>query len=230
VRPGAQFPAEARFFIRRIILTGKTSRPAGAKFLFGISQAHRATIQTSKGGDFGLAITKKKKQELVAQYTDLLSRSQATILTDYRGLTATEISGLRNKLREVDSQYHVIKNTLFRLALQNVGHSVPEELLVGPVAVSFCLGEIPPSAKTLVDFAKDSKVLIIKGGLLSGKAIGIEDIQALSSLPSREVLLAQVLAGMQSPISGLVTVLSGPIRGLLNVLKARSEQLEGASA
>jgi len=75
-----------------------------------------------------LAITKKKKQELVAQYTDLLSRSQATILTDYRGLTATEISGLRNKLREVDSQYHVIKNTLFRLALQNVGHSVPEEL------------------------------------------------------------------------------------------------------
>ncbi len=177
-----------------------------------------------------MAITKKKKQELVAQYTDLLSRSQATILTDYRGLTATEISGLRNKLREVDSQYHVIKNTLFRLALQNVGHSVPEELLVGPVAVSFCLGEIPPSAKTLVDFAKDSKVLIIKGGLLSGKAIGIEDIQALSSLPSREVLLAQVLAGMQSPISGLVTVLSGPIRGLLNVLKARSEQLEGASA
>jgi len=177
-----------------------------------------------------LAITKKKKQELVAQYTDLLSRSQATILTDYRGLTATEISGLRNKLREVDSQYHVIKNTLFRLALQNVGHSVPEELLVGPVAVSFCLGEIPPSAKTLVDFAKDSKVLIIKGGLLSGKAIGVEDIQALSSLPSREVLLAQVLAGMQSPISGLVTVLSGPIRGLLNVLKARSEQLEGASA
>lgn len=177
-----------------------------------------------------MAITKKKKQELVAQYTDLLSRSQATILTDYRGLTATEISGLRNKLREVDSQYHVIKNTLFRLALQNVGHSVPEELLVGPVAVSFCLGEIPPSAKTLVDFAKDSKVLIIKGGLLSGKAIGVEDIQALSSLPSREVLLAQVLAGMQSPISGLVTVLSGPIRGLLNVLKARSEQLEGASA
>ena len=177
-----------------------------------------------------MAITKKKKQELVAQYTDLLSRSQATILTDYRGLTATEISGLRNKLREVDSQYHVIKNTLFRLALQNVGHSVPEELLVGPVAVSFCLGEIPPSAKTLVDFAKDSKVLIIKGGLLSGKAIGVEDIQALASLPSREVLLAQVLAGMQSPISGLVTVLSGPIRGLLNVLKARSEQLEGASA
>ena len=177
-----------------------------------------------------MAITKKKKQELVAQYTDLLSRSQATILTDYRGLTATEISGLRNKLREVDSQYHVIKNTLFRLALQNVGHSVPEELLVGPVAVSFCLGEIPPSAKTLVDFAKDSKVLIIKGGLLSGKAVGVEDIQALSSLPSREVLLAQVLAGMQSPISGLVTVLSGPIRGLLNVLKARSEQLEGASA
>ncbi len=177
-----------------------------------------------------MAITKKKKQELVAQYTDLLSRSQATILTDYRGLTATEISGLRNKLREVDSQYHVIKNTLFRLALQNVGHSVPEELLVGPVAVSFCLGEIPPSAKTLVDFAKDSKVLIIKGGLLSGKAVGVEDIQALASLPSREVLLAQVLAGMQSPISGLVTVLSGPIRGLLNVLKARSEQLEGASA
>jgi large subunit ribosomal protein L10 len=177
-----------------------------------------------------LAITKEKKQELVAQYTDLLSRSQAVILTDYRGLTATEIGGLRNKLREVDSKYQVIKNTLFHLVLQNAGQSVPEELLEGPVAISFCLGEVPSPAKILVDFAKDSKVFTIKGGLLSGKAIGVENIQALASLPSREVLLAQVLAGMQSPISGLVTVLSGPIRGLLNVLNARSEQLEGSSA
>jgi large subunit ribosomal protein L10 len=183
-----------------------------------------------KGGDFGLAITKEKKQELVAQYTDLLSRSRAAILTDYRGLTAAEISGLRNKLREVDGKYHVIKNTLLRLALQNAGQPVPEEMLEGPVAISFCLGEVPPAAKVLVDFAKDSKVLTIKGGLLSGKAIGVEDIQALADLPPREVLLAQVLAGMQSPINGLVTVLSGTLRGLLNVLKARAEQLEGASA
>jgi len=187
-------------------------------------------FKTREGGDFGLAITKEKKQELVAQYTDLLNRSQAVIFTDYRGLTAAELGRLRSKLREADSRYHVIKNTLFRLALQKADQPVPEDLLGGPVAVSFCLGEVPPTAKILVDFAKESKILTIRGGLLNKKPLGVQDIQALASLPSREVLLAQVLAGMQSPISGLVTVLSGTIRGLLNVLKARAEQLEGASA
>jgi large subunit ribosomal protein L10 len=176
-----------------------------------------------------LAITKEKKEELIAQYADLLSRSEAVLFTDYRGLTVAEISSLRNKLREADSKYQVIKNRLLRQALQNAGLPVPEDLLTGPAAVSFCLGEVPPTAKILVDFAKDSKILAIKGGLLSGKIIASEDIQALADLPPREVLLAQVLAGMQSPISGLVTVLSGTIRGLLTVLKARSEQLEGTT-
>lgn len=176
-----------------------------------------------------MAITKEKKEDLVAQYTDLLSRSRAMIFTDYRGLKTAEVSDLRNKLREADSRYHVTKNRLLRLALQNAGQPVPEELLTGPVAVSFCLGEAPTTAKILVDFAKDSKILTIKGGILSGRIIDAQDVEALANLPSREVLLAQVLAGLQSPISGLVTVLSGPIRGLLTVLKARSEQLEGAS-
>lgn len=177
-----------------------------------------------------MAITKEKKGNLVAQYTDLLSRSRALIFTDYRGLTTADVSGLRNKLRETDSRFHVIKNRLLRLALQNAGQPVPEELLTGPAAVSFCLGEAPAAAKILVDFAKESKVLAIKGGLISGKTISAEGVEALANLPGREVLLAQVLAGLQSPISNLLMVLNGPIRGLLTVLKARTDQLEGASA
>ena len=177
-----------------------------------------------------MAITKEKKENLIAQYTDLLARSQALIFTDYRGLTTADISSLRNQLREVNSRYHVAKNRLLRLALQNAGQPVPEELLTGPAAVSFCLGEAPNAAKVLLDFAQESKVLTIKGGLIRGKIISAEGVEALANLPGREVLLAQVLAGLQSPISGLVTVLSGPMRGLLTVLKARSEQLEGAGA
>lgn len=177
-----------------------------------------------------MAITKEKKKDLVAQYTDLLSHSRAAILTDYRGLTATDLGGLRNRLRESNSKYQVIKNTLLLLALQNAGQPVPEGMLEGPVGVSFCLGEVQPAAKILVDFAKDSKVLVIRGGLLNGKLVGAEDINALANLPPREVLLGLVLAGMQSPISGLVTVLNGTMRGLLNVLNARAEQLEGAGA
>lgn len=177
-----------------------------------------------------MAITKERKEELVAQYADLLSRSQAVIFTDYRGLTAAQIGGLRNKLREVDSRYHVIKNRLLRLALQNAGQPVPEEIMDGPVAASFCLGEVSPVAKALADFAKESKILTIKGGLLGSSVMSAADVEALANLPSREVLLAQVLAGMQAPISGLVTVLGGTIRGLLNVLNARVEQLEGSGA
>ncbi len=177
-----------------------------------------------------MVVPRKRKEELVAEYADKLSRSHAIILTDYRGLRVADMHRLRIELRKAGSGYHVTKNTLFRLALKEMGLPLLEGLLDGPTAISFCYQDVPPAAKVLVDFAKEFKTFAIKGGLLNGKFVDAKGIEALAKLPSREVLLAQVLAGMKMPISGLVSVLSGPLRSLLSVLQARADQLKPASS
>jgi large subunit ribosomal protein L10 len=99
----------------------------------------------------------------------------------------------------------------------------------GPVAVAFGYGETPEAAKTLTDYIRTTKsILSIKGGFFAGRVLSPREVESLARLPSREVLLGQVLAGMQSPIYGLVNVLAGPIRGVMGVLQARMKQLEGA--
>ena len=177
-----------------------------------------------------MAISKERKRELIQSYVEMLSQSQGIILTNYRGLTVSQIETVRNRLRELNSPYHVVKNTLLKLALQQVGLPVPEELLTGPVATGFCYTELPATAKALMDLSKELEVQEIKGGLLGDRVVGVEEIKALAALPPREVLLAQVVGSFQAPISGLVTALSGILRSLLYVLQARKEQLEGSSA
>jgi len=176
-----------------------------------------------------LAISRKRKEELIAEYAQEFSRSNAIILSDYRGLRATDINRLRNEMRKVGSGYHVTKNRLVKLALKEAGLPPLESLLDGPTAIGFCYQEVPPAAKVLVDFADEFDTFSVKGGLLGGKFVSAERIVALAKLPSREVLLAQALAGMEAPLSGLVGVLSGVLRGLLNVFKARADQLGSAS-
>lgn len=176
-----------------------------------------------------MAISRRKKEELVAEYTEKLSQSTAIILTDYRGLRTVEMNRLRNELREVGADYHVTKNTLVKLALEESGLPPLGDLLEGPTAIGFCYQEVPTAAKALMDFASEFETFFIKGGLLDGKFIDARRIEALATLPPREVLLAQALAGMKAPISGLIGVLNGTLRGLLNVLKARAKQLEAAS-
>ncbi len=173
-----------------------------------------------------MAISREKKEELVSWYADLISRSSAVILTDYRGLTMVDISQLRNKLREIQSEYHVTKNRLVKLALEEAGLPVPEDLLKGPTATSFCFEEAPAVAKLLVEFSKESKVLVIKGGLLGHRIIRPDEVTALAELPPREVLLAQVLGAIQAPAGGIARAIAGGIRSILYVLKARVEQLE----
>lgn len=175
-----------------------------------------------------MAISREKKKEIVADLIAKLSRSEAAILTDYHGLTVAEISQLRNKMREVKSGYHVVKNRLTKLAMEKAGLPIPESLLTGPTAIGFCYEDVVAPAKVLVEFAKESKVLSIKGGLLSGKVITASEVLTLAALPSRETLLAQVIAGIQAPLAGLVNVLKGPMRALTYVLQAHAKQLEGS--
>ena len=173
-----------------------------------------------------MAVSREKKEQLVSWYTDLFSRSSAAILTDYRGLTMADITQLRRKLQETQSEYHVTRNRLMKLALKEAKLPVPEDLLEGPTATGFCFEEVPAVAKVLVDFSKASKTLVIKGGILGNRIINADEVTSLAELPPREILLAQVLGTIQGPAGGITRTIAGSIRSVLYVLKARVEQLE----
>lgn len=176
-----------------------------------------------------MAISKAQKEQMVADYVDKMSRSQALILADYRGLNVSTITDLRQKMRETDGVFQVVKNTLFKLALEEAGLPFPAEQMEGPVAVGYCLGEAPPIAKVLMDFAKEAEALEIKGAILGSNILDAEGVKGLADLPPREVLLAQLLGAVQGPMSSLVSTLDAPLRELTQVLQARSEQAEAAA-
>jgi len=177
-----------------------------------------------------LALTRQKKETLVNEYVEKLQRSQAVIVAEYRGLTTKQLQSLRRDLRNAQSELAVAKNTLIGRALTEVGLPTPESLLTGPVAVTFCYDEVAAPAKVMTKFAKDSKILIVRGGLLGQTVFDEAGVQSLTELPSKDQLRAQVVGTLQAPISGLVNVLAGTLRGLMNVLNARAGQLEQPSA
>lgn len=176
-----------------------------------------------------MAITRKKKGVMVDGYVERLRRSQAVIVAEYRGLTVKQFEGLRRDLRGCESEMVVTKNTLVARALTEVGMAAPESLLKGPIAVTFCFGDLAAPAKALNKWAKDTKVLTVRGGIIGQSAFDVAGVQALTELPSRDQLRAQVVGTLQSPLAGLVNVLSGPVRSFLNVLNARIGQLEPAA-
>ncbi len=177
-----------------------------------------------------MAISKEKKREMVADYVERMSTSQAVILTDYRGLTVGDITDLRTRLREVDGGYQVVKNTLFKLALDETGVTLSDEQLEGPLALGYCFTEVPPVAKVLTDFAKGTAALRIRGAILGKDLIDVNGVKSLAGLPPREVLLAQVVGAVQGPASSLVNTLLAPMREVVQVLQARAEQGQEASA
>ena len=175
-----------------------------------------------------MAISREKKEQIVTDLTEKLSRSKALIMTNFSGLDTAEMSELRNKLRETETGYHVVKNNLVKLALQEVGLPWVETLFDGPTAIGFCYEDVPGPAKVLVDFGKGNDLLSIRGGLLGDKPLGAAQISELAALPSEEVLIAEVVVRISAPLVGLVNVLSAPLQNLVHVLNARSAQLQEA--
>jgi large subunit ribosomal protein L10 len=171
----------------------------------------------------------EKKVKIVAGLQDVFTRCTVGVMTDYRGLTTSEINELRSKLREAGVEYHVVKNSLAQIAARNAGLDEVAASFEGPLALAFGYGEATEAARVLTDYIRTTKsILSIKGGFLPDRVLSAAEVETLARLPSREVLLAQVMAGMQSPIYGLVNVLAGPVRGIMGVLQARIKQLEGA--
>ncbi len=171
---------------------------------------------------------RENKAQVIDQLTEVFTTSSHAILTDYRGLTAGEINGLRRQLNQVNIEYKVVKNTLARFAAEKAGRDDLTSSFQGPLAIAFGEGNITESAKALSEFIRTSKsTLSLKGGFLGSRLLSVADIEKLASLPPRDILISQLLGGMKSPITNLVSVLASPVRGMMGVLQARITQLEG---
>jgi len=176
-----------------------------------------------------LPVTRERKEELVAALAQDLSKSQAVIITDYRGLPTAELASLRNQLRGMKSGLHVTKNTLLALALKRANLPVPEDLLEGPSAVAFCHGDIAGPAKAINDFLRDKEIKV-KGAIMSGNVLRGAEAAALASLPSREQLFGRLLGTINAPGTQAAGVVAAGIRQVLYALKSRVEQLEKQGA
>ncbi|MEA3341828.1 MAG: 50S ribosomal protein L10 [Chloroflexota bacterium] len=173
-----------------------------------------------------MAISKQRKIELVAEYTERLKQSQGIILADYRGLGVNDINDIRRAMRPIGGKFQVVKNRLLILALEEIGISLPGEWLIGPTAIGFCYDDVPPVAKALTDAAKGLKTLSIKGGVLDKSVIETAQVRTIANLPSREVLFGQVLGVINAPATQVAGVVAGGIRQVLNVLQAYVDKLQ----
>jgi large subunit ribosomal protein L10 len=168
-----------------------------------------------------------------AQIEDLverLGRSQLTIIADYRGLSVDALQGFRARLKPLDAEFKVAKNTLTRIAAEQVGIEGLESQLEGPTAILFAYGDIVAPAKAISDFARSSRILTVRAGVLNNQVVTPADVEAISSLPPREELLGKLVGLLASPMTRTVGVLSGPARSVVYLGNARVEQLGGVAA
>jgi large subunit ribosomal protein L10 len=171
-----------------------------------------------------------QKAKKIDELTDQLGRAQLTIIADYRGLSVSDLQTLRGNLRPFGAEFHIAKNTLARIAAGNAGIDGLDPVLEGPTALVLAYGDIVGPSKAISDFARISRILSVKGGVMNQKFIGAAEVEAVASLPSREVLLAKLLGMLQSPMARVVGVLGGPSRSIAYLMQARVNQLGGETA
>jgi large subunit ribosomal protein L10 len=170
-------------------------------------------------------VRKQQKAEIVQEIQETVAKSQIGILTDFKGLKVEDMTRLRRQLTEASAELRVVKNTLLRRAAADDSPLAP--LLshsTGPNALTLAFGDPVAATKVLIKFAQEKPQLVIKAGALGGQTLTVQDLEALSKLPAREVLLAQLLGVMQGVPTALVSVLAAVIRGLLNVLVALKDK------
>lgn len=166
----------------------------------------------------------EQKKTAVAALVESIKNSCSGVIVDYKGISVENDTKLRRQLREAGVEYAVVKNSLLRFAFDETGYKALDSHLTGTTAIAFSKDPVA-AAKILTEYsAKTKEAFKIKGGFVEGKAIDKDGVKALAELPSRETLVAMVLAGFNAPISGLVTVLNGNIRGLAAALKAIADK------
>ncbi len=166
------------------------------------------------------------KQVQIDELTAKFGDAQAAYLTDYRGLDVEKITALRSRLREKDTEFKVVKNTLARIAAKATGNEVLVDYLKGPSALALVYGDPAAAAKVLVEFAKEENALEVLGGVLSGGYLDSDSLKQLAELPSKDVMRAMLLGTMNAVPGGFVNVLSAVTRSAVQVLNAIKEKKE----
>ncbi len=172
---------------------------------------------------------KEQKAEQVDLLTEKLKKAKVAVLTDYRGLTVSQIQELRGKLRTGDVEFRVVKNTIARRAAEAAGVPALQKELEGPVAIAFGYDDLAMPSKLINEFVRTTRLkLDVKGGLVEGRVFSPGQVRQLADLPSREVLLAQLLGTLQSPVGQLLAIMQTPHQQLLGVLNAYKTKMEAA--
>lgn len=170
-----------------------------------------------------MAITKEKKHEIVAQYSEWLEQSQAIIMTEYIGMKMKDMDELRIKIREAGGEFHICKNTLLRRVLDDAGMEIKDEHFINTTAVGFAYEDAPGLAKVMTDYAKASGLLNIKAGYLEGRLMNANDVTSLANVPPLPVMRATLLSTLLTPASQLVRTLSEPGRQVAAIFKAYAD-------
>ncbi len=166
----------------------------------------------------------KSKADTVGTLRRAIDDQKGAVVAEFRGLTVAEITALRKKLRGVNAEFKVVKNTLMRLAAKDTDFGRLDEFFTGPTAVAFTHGDPVALAKAMKEFAGGSPKVRIKAGFFEGRVLSAADVQAMADAPARELLLARLAGGFVSPISRLVQALSGPQRKLAYALNSIHEK------
>ena len=183
-----------------------------------------------------MPVSRERKSELVASYVKILNDCDGFIIVKTQGLSVSQIQGLRNTIREQNGQYIVAKNTLMRKALETANWIVPDDLLVGPIAIIFGRDNMPGVSKALLKHMQEQdfdEKMQVTGGVMTGDLLDAQQVDAISKLPTLDELRAQLAGLVISPAQGVVNVLQQATGGVVNVLQAyldKNEEGAGASA
>lgn len=177
----------------------------------------------------GAAAIPETKQRQVAELAEKLGRMRSAVLSDYRGLSVAQLEELRASLRQAGVDYLVLKNTLARRAGEQAGLSEFTPQFIGPTAIAISYQDISAPARLLIDYARaNRRADMVRGGMAEGQLLSSAEVRQLADLPSREVLIAQLLGLLESPLSRLAGLLDGPGRDLVGLLDAQAEAVAAA--
>ena len=170
------------------------------------------------------------KEKLVSELSDDLKGSNHLVVTQYQGLTAEEFDALRNVIRPLGAKYTVVKNRLAKIAFESNGFGALKDQMKGPTAIAYKSTDIASLAKVLFKFSEEHPNFKIRAGFVFGAATDSQSLKTIANLPSKEVLLATLLARLQSPLTTLAATLNEPLRALHASLSAVAKKKEAAAA
>ena len=174
-------------------------------------------------------MARPEKEQQVALLTEKLKRAKVAVLSDYRGLTVSQMEELRGRLRGGDVEYRVVKNSLARRAAADAGHEDFQQILVGPVAMAFGYADLSLPVKLLNEFVRSTRLrLDIVGGLVEGRVMTGDQLKQLADLPPKEVLISQLAGTLMSPLASLAAALNTPLAQLASALEVNKINLEAA--